>query len=523
MARKGGRVSTRRKTVELFEQMRREYEHGEGTITGVARTFGVHRRMVRQALAGAVPPARKRATRQRPTLGPIAAFIDEILEADRHAPRKQRHTAHRIWRRVCQEKPEWPVGESTIRRYVRQRKGALSLVTRDTFIPQSYTWGVEAQVDWYEAWAEVEGEREQVAIFCMRSMASGAAFHRAYRHATQQAFLEAHEEAFAYFGGVFHQLRYDNLKSAVQKILRGRQREETARFVAFRSHWGFESEFCNPARGHEKGGVEGEGGQFRRNYLVPLPVAPDLAQLNALLVAGCREDAQRVIAGRTHTVGAAMVLEREHLLPLAHEGFDLAAVSFPMVNSSGCVKVRTNWYSVPLPVGTRVEAKVQAAYVEVWYDGRRVAQHERCFGRQQPVLELEHYLDVLLKKPGAFAGSTPLHQWRAQGKWPESFDRFWETLRHRHGRQQGTRAMIEVLLLGRQHSYERLRAVVHEAVELGVSDVAAIRYLLDQAPQSVRPCPEAIEIGRLARYERPLPSMAAYDRLLGSLTTEVLQ
>lgn len=513
----------RRKTVELFEQMRREYEHGEGTINGVARKFGVHRRMVRQALASAVPPARKSPARPRPTLGPIADFIDDILATDRHAPRKQRHTAHRIWRRVQHEKPEWPVAESTIRRYVRQRKGELSLVARETFIPQSYAWGVEAQVDWYEAWVEVEGEREQVSIFCMRSMASGAAFHRAYRHATQQAFLEAHEEAFAYFGGVFRQLRYDNLKSAVQKILRGRQRQETARFVAFRSHWGFESEFCNPARGNEKGGVEGEGGQFRRNHLVPFPVASDLTHLNALLLAGCREDAQRVIAGRTHTVGAAMLIEREHLLPLAHEGVDLAAVSFPVVNTSGCVKVLTNGYSVPLPVGTRVQVKVQAASVEVWHDGRRVAQHERCFGRQQQVLELEHYLDVLLKKPGALAGSTPLHQWRAQGKWPESFDRFWETLRRRHGRQPGTRAMIEVLLLGRRHSAARLRAVVEEAVTLGVSDVAAIRYLLDQEPQDVRPCPEAIEIGRLACYERPLPSMAEYDRLLASVTTAVLQ
>lgn len=523
MARKGGRVIKRRKTVELFEQMRREYEHGAGTVTGVARKFGVHRRMVRQALASAVPPARKQPVRQRPKLGPVTDFIDEILHADQNAPRKQRHTAHRIWRRVQQEQPEWTLGESTVRRYVRQRKRDLRLVTHETFVPQRYAWGAEAQVDWYEAWAEVAGERDTVYIFCMRSMASGAAFHRAYPHASQQAFLEAHEQAFAYFGGVFHTLRYDNLKSAVQKILRGRQRQETARFVAFRSHWGFESEFCNPARGHEKGGVEGEGGQFRRNHLVPLPTVPDLAQLNARLLAGCRADAQRVIAGRAHTVGTAMALEREHLLPLAHEAFDLAAVSFPMVNSSGCVKVLTNCYSVPLPVGTRVQAKVQAAYVEVWHDGRRVAQHERCFGRQQQVLELEHYLDVLLKKPGALAGSTPLHQWRAQGKWPESVDRFWERLRQRQGRQQGTRAMIEVLLLGRRHSYERLRAVVHEAVELGVSDVAAIRYLLDQEPRAARVRSEAIEIGRLVRYERPQPSIAEYDRLLASVTTEVIQ
>src|SRR3712207_8419081 len=121
-------------------------------------------------------------------------------------------------------------------------------------------------------------------------MASGGAFHRAYRHATQQAFLEAHELAFAYFGGVFRRLRYDNLSAAVKRVLRGSRREETARFVAFRSHWRFASEFCTPAEGHEKGGVEGEVGHFRRNHLVPVPAVSDLDALKALLLAGCRED-----------------------------------------------------------------------------------------------------------------------------------------------------------------------------------------------------------------------------------------
>src|SRR4030095_4539738 len=160
-------------------------------------------------------------------------------------------------------------------------------------------------------------------VFAMRSMASGAAFHRAYLHATQQAFLEAHEEAFAYFGGGVRLLRYDNLASAVRKILRGQRREETARFVAFRSHWRFAAEFCTPAAAHEKGGVENEVGTFRRRHWVPVPQAHDLVDLNARLLQACRDDEGRRLSGRSETVGAALLTERAHLLPLAAEGFDL--------------------------------------------------------------------------------------------------------------------------------------------------------------------------------------------------------
>lgn len=179
------------------------------------------------------------------------------------------------------------------------------------------------------------GEKQKLYVFCMRSMASGGSSHQAYPHATQQAFLEAHELAFHRFGGVFELLRFDNLKSAVKKIPRGYRREETERFIAFRSYWVFRSEFCNPARGNEKGGVEEEGGYFRRNHLVPLPAARDLEHLNELLLTGCKEEEQRVISGRNQAIGAAMATEREHLLALAPEGFDLAAVSFPKVNGSG--------------------------------------------------------------------------------------------------------------------------------------------------------------------------------------------
>lgn len=503
----------RRAKVELFEQLRREYEFGVGTIRGVAQKFGVHRRLVREAVVHALPPARKTPQRQRPKLDPALPFIDAILAADRQAPRKQRHTARRIFHRLQGEVPACTVAESTVREYVRERKRALGLLGRATCVPQSYAWGSEAQVDWYEAVADLEGARQTLQVFGLRSMASGGAFHRAYTHATQQAFLEAHEAAFRYFGGVFPRLRYDNLPLAVKRILRGRERDQTTRFIAFRSHWRFAAEFCTPGAGHEKGGIEGEAGYFRRNHWVPIPQAPDLAALNAQLLRACEAEQHRTIAGRAQPIGAMMQLERPHLLPLAAEGFDLVEVSFPTVDGLGCVRVRTNFYSAPLRAGTQVEARVYPTAVEVWHAGQRVACHARCYSRQQQVLDLEHYLDVLERKPGALAGATPLVQWRAQGRWPASYDQLWTRLQERQGRQAGTRAMIALLQLGRVHGYTRLQAAVAQALAWGCADPAAVRYLLT-ADTLAHPPPVAVDVGALAAYDRPQPSLHAYDQLL---------
>src|SRR5438552_2893429 len=192
----------RRSKVELFEEIRSGYAAGE-TILGLAKKHGVHRRMVRQAVAGALPPDRRSSERASPKLGPVKDYIDGILDSDRKAPRKQRHTARRIWMRLQSEDQKLDISESQVRRYVRRQKQEMGLIGSEVFVPQSYQWGQEAQVDWYEATVKLGGKAQELYFFAMRSMASGDAFHCAYSHATQQALLEAHEKAFDYFGGVF--------------------------------------------------------------------------------------------------------------------------------------------------------------------------------------------------------------------------------------------------------------------------------------------------------------------------------
>jgi hypothetical protein len=380
-------------------------------------------------------------------------------------------------------------------------------------VPQAYEMGVEAQVDFYEASVDFGGEREVLQIFCMRSMASGAAFHCAFRRQTQQALLEGHERAFAYFGGVFEMLRYDNLTLAVRKILKGRQRLQTKLFYAFQKHWGYRAEFRNPAEGHEKGGVEGENGWFRRNVLVPVPKAKDLAQFNEWLAEQCRQAGERRITGRKHSIGQARQQERSALKPLAEGSFDAGLRQQAKVDSKGCVQAHTNYYSTPLAPGMGVEVRSSATRIEVWHQGRCVAWHERLYVRYGQSLNLEHYLSALSRKPGALAGSSPLKQWRRAGRRPGCFDEFWTALKKRQGETAGTRAMIGLLELGAARGWDQLRDAVETALEMGSRDAEAVRHLMVTGVMARTVEPIAVE-GRLLAYERAQPSVLGYDALL---------
>ena len=315
-----------RSRVELFEKIRRDRRLDDLSIRELADRHGTHRRTVRQALADAVPPPRKvYPVRPRPAIDGWATGIDAWLIADEDAPRKQRHTARRVWQRLVAEH-QATLSEVTVSRYVARRRVELGLATREVAIPQTHLAGAEAEVDFGEFYATIAGLVVKCWMFVMRLSHSGKAFHVAFATQAQEAFLEGHVLAFEYFGGVPGRIRYDNLKPAVIGVLKGRDRTESERFTALRSHYGFDSFFCRPGidGAHEKGGVEGEIGRFRRRHLVPVPTVASLAALNDLIATADRVDDDRVITGRPITIGRAFALEASALMALPVDAFDCA-------------------------------------------------------------------------------------------------------------------------------------------------------------------------------------------------------
>jgi len=504
--------------VELFEIIRRDHLVYQKSIRAIARKHGVHRRVVRQALESSVPPERKRVERECPVLTTeLRGEVDGWLKDDQQAPRKQRHTGRRIHRRL-QREHGFGGAESTVRKYVGRRRRELGL-RRDVFVPQSYEPGQEGEADWYEGYVDFPWGRTKVQVLEMRACFSGREFHVAYPRLTQQAFIEGQTEAFRWFGGVFHLLRYDNLTLAVKKVLKGRRRKETDRFVALRSHYLFESVFCIPGEegAHEKGGVEGGVGRFRRNHLVPVPKVANFDELNKLLRDACAEDDQRRIEGRQQTVIEAWEEESPHLLPLPATRFDTTEVSTCRVDSKSRVKVRTNQYSVPVRLsGLSVEARVSACRVALVHAGQVVAEHGRLQGKYGERLELDHYLELLRTKPGAFPGARPLRQARDRGAWSPDYDRLWNRLRERHGEADGTRQMVDVLMLHRDHEAEDVHFVVSMALSLGCIDAAAIEVLIRQLLTSSVPGEPLENLGDLEDVGTPADSdMSIYDGLFG--------
>jgi transposase len=504
-----------RSRVELFEQIRKDRRVEGSSIRELADRHHVHRRTVRQAIDNAVPPPRRPyPQRPRPAIDAYAAVVDGWLLADRQVPRKQRHTARRVWQRLVAEHGAG-LSEVTVSRYVARRKAELGLDRLEVSVPQQHLPGAEAEVDFGEFYAMIAGTLLKLWLFVLRLSCSGRAFHVAFATQAQEAFLEGHVLAFEYFGAVPARIRYDNLKPAVTRVLRGRDRSEAERFIALRSHYGFDSFFCIPGQqgAHEKGGVEGEIGRFRRRHLVPVPSVASLAELNQRIAAADIVDDGRVITGRPVTIAAAFADEQPAMLTLPDEVFDPARLLQARVDGRARVCVRQNYYSVPARyAGRRLAVRLSARTVEALDGSQVVAAHERSAGKYAEVLVLDHYLDVLKYKPGAVPGATALAQARTCGAFTASHQRYWDAARRTRGDAAGTRALTEILLAHRTLPAAALTEAMDKAVSSGVLDPQAV--LIDARRLAAGPVAPVIPIGALARYDRPAPALAGYDQLL---------
>ncbi len=523
--------------VELFAAIRRDSRVEGLSVRALAGKYGVHRRTVREALSSVWPAPRKKPPPRKSRLDPFKPAIEEMLRADLDAPRKQRHTVKRIFDRLVAEQEMEGVSYDTVCDYVRWRRPEVRVEAGrgpvEVFVPQTHRPGMEAEVDFGDVWVTLAGRATKCFLFTFRLSYSGKAVHRVFASCGQEAFFEGHVHAFAVLGGVpVGKVRYDNLKAAVSRVLFGRNRTENDRWVAFRSHYGLDAFYCQPGQdgAHEKGGVEGEVGRFRRNRLVPVPEVGSLAEVNAMVEGWDVDDDHRRIGARPRTVGEYFTVERPVLRPLPGEEFQTGRVFTPRVDRYGQVTVRMNHYSVPVGlIGRQVRVLLGASDLVV-YDGRTaVARHERLVARGESRLELDHYLEGLLRKPGALPGATALDQARAAGKFTPVHDAWWAAVRAARGDAEGTRALIEVLLLHRSMTHEHVVAGIAGALAAGALTSDAVAVEARKAAQT-DPTPAADSAGgpalpqltsltarRLAALPadtRPPPSVAAYDQLL---------
>lgn len=506
--------------VEQFELIRRDRRDEDVSIRALAEKYGVHRRTVRQALGDATPPARKVPERLAPVLGEHVERVRGWLVADQDVHRKQRHTARRVWQRLVEEEGV-VVAESSVRGLVSQLRREIVDQSMQVKVPQTHGPAEEAEVDFGEFQALVGGVMMRLWMFVLRLSHSGKAVHIAYANQAQESFLDGHVQAFERLGGVpWGMIRYDNLTAAVIRVVLGRERIENPRFIALRSTYGFDSFFCLPGidGAHEKGGVEGEVGRFRRRHLVPVPAVANLAELNAYMAAADEKDDGRRITGRVETVGAAAARERPALRALPVDAFDPAASLSCRVDARARICVRQSYYSVPARyAGRRLQVKLGATSVVAIGDGVVVARHVRSIHKNSEDLQLDHYLEVLARKPGALAGSTALAAARASGGFTRAHQRFWDAARRDLGDTAGTRALIGVLLLHRTQRAAGITAALEAAVAMGRYDPALVAVEARRLSPGPRPQAVALPDGAppaALADRRPPPSLTAYDTLL---------
>ncbi len=498
-------------SVEDREKIRRAYfVEGKG-VRQIARELHVARKTVVKAIESAEAEAYTLGQpRLAPVLGPYKQRIDELLAGNGRLPRKQRYTSHKIYEQIV--KAGYQGAESTVRGYIGQRRKQQK--RPKVFLPLEYDPGTDAQVDWGEALAENAGVRETVQVFFMRLCYSRRLFLMAFPTQKQEAFLEGHVQAFHLFQGVPHRIAYDNLKAAVQKVLEGHTRQEQQAFIAFRSHYLFESHFCTPGQGHEKGGVEHGVGFGRRNFMVPIPRVASFAELNALLLAECLKDDGRQVDGQAVTIGEAWEMEQPALRPLPGKDYRCCVTRPVSLTPYGQVEFESNRYSVPADKAqSHLVLKAYPFRVDILFMDAIIASHARCYGKNQDIFDPLHYLPLLEQRPGAFQHAKPMRRWRET--WPPAYERLLARLQAEQADGRGVREFVRILRLHEQYPASLVEQAVTQALEYGCihADGVALCLRQIQQPETAVAALDLADHPRLAG-EIAAPDLRRYEQLL---------
>jgi transposase len=453
-----------------YEFIRKQHIKLGKSIRQIARETGYSRQVIRKALtATEIPRYQLTKPKKRPIMGPFQDIVLEWLRQDEQAPPKQRHSARRIFQRLVEEYG-YPGGESTVRNFVRKAKKK----PPKAFVPLEYPPGKFAQFDWGEVDILLQGKQVTVQVFCMRCTYSRKIFVKTFFHQKQEALLQGHVDAFEFFGAVPQVITYDNLKTVVKKILEGKKREEQDHFVQLRAHYLFDSHFCDPAKGNQKGQVENLVRFVKQQYFTPMPPVSSLEEMNQILLNKCIAYEESLVPRSSSTVAEAFQQEKESMLPLPACALDCYRLLYAKSNSLSLVTIEQNAYSVPVSyASSELTCRIYADKVEMYAHRELIASHERCLGKGQEVLNYDHYLDLLLIRPAAIPYARPLQQ----ADLPPIYQEFQKHCKHR---PKGRKEFIQILLLHREFAPLLVEDALQEACQKGMYQYDAVRQLLLQ-------------------------------------------
>ena len=498
--------------VEEYARIRLAHRDGM-SIRALARKFGHSRHTIRKVLNESAPrPYTLREPREkRKFTQEFQDFVDQILESDRTAPKKQRHTIKRIHIRL-REELGFAGGYDCVRRYVNSKHTD----SRETFLPIASSAGQRAEADFGQIEVDFPDGRCQVSILLITWAHSNAVFAIALPSEKTEAILRGTFEAFEFFGCVPRELWWDNPKTVATSILQGRDRELNSYYQALASHYNFSPLFCGPARGNEKPHVEGRVKWLKQNWATPVPVVNDIAELNSYLRQCCLRDQSRTVSGKEGTIRERFEEEKQSALSLPKDRFDDCVSETRMIDKYQTLAWEGNRYSVPRRNAfSKVVVKAYVDRIEVLHDHRRIATHQRCYQKQRMILDPLHYLTLLERKPAYLDHTDVYKTWEL----PQEFAGLRKQFEERHGEFAGARQFIQVLQLLSKHSQDQVIQAIIRCQKEGVVTAQRIVFRCQEVEPHDSHQQQASRSGfdaELPQVHVPLPDLGRFDALLDS-------